>query len=127
MGRWQAGLERKQALLGRIVDIGAELFAMSAVCTRAEALRRQDPEEGRGAYLLAEAFCEQSRLRVDELFRRLGRNTDLLDHDLAEAVLGGDLTWLERGVLDASEGTGPWISERPSGPSTKPNLRRRYR
>ena len=127
MGRWQAGLERKQALLGRIVDIGAELFAMSAVCTRAEALRRQDPEEGRGAYLLAEAFCEQSRLRVDELFRSLGRNTDLLDHDLAEAVLGGDLTWLERGVLDASEGTGPWISERPSGPSTKPNLRRRYR
>ena len=127
MGRWQAGLEQKQVLLARIVDIGAELFAMSAVCTRAEALRRQDPAEGKGAYLLAEAFCEQSRMRVDELFRGLGRNTDSLDHDLAGAVLDGQLTWLERGIIDASDGTGPWISGRPSGPSTKPNLRRKYR
>src|SRR6185295_9341831 len=30
MGRWQAGLEKRQAVLGRVVDIGAELFAMSA-------------------------------------------------------------------------------------------------
>src|SRR5437867_234879 len=30
MGRWQARLERKQSVLGRIVDVGAELFAISA-------------------------------------------------------------------------------------------------
>jgi hypothetical protein len=29
MGRWQAKLEKKQAFLGRIVDIGAELFAIA--------------------------------------------------------------------------------------------------
>ena len=33
MGRWQAKLEHKQAFLGRIVDIGAELFAMAAACS----------------------------------------------------------------------------------------------
>src|SRR5438034_752242 len=35
MARWQGRLERKQGFLGRIVDIGAELFAISAVCVRA--------------------------------------------------------------------------------------------
>ena len=35
MARWQGKLERKQGFLGRIVDIGAELYAMSAACTRA--------------------------------------------------------------------------------------------
>ena len=28
----------------------------------------------------------------------------------AASVLAGDLTWLEEGVLDPSEGTGPWIA-----------------
>jgi hypothetical protein len=38
MARWQGGLERRQAFLGRIVDIGAELFAMSASVVRAQML-----------------------------------------------------------------------------------------
>ena len=46
MGRWQARLEHKQAFLGRIVDIGAELFAMAACCSRAEMLLRTAPERG---------------------------------------------------------------------------------
>jgi alkylation response protein AidB-like acyl-CoA dehydrogenase len=127
MARWQAALEQKQAFLGRIVDIGAELFAMSAVCAHAEALRSADEAQGASAYLLAEAFCEQSRMRVARLFRMLGRNTDALDRAVAGAVLDGAATWLERGVLDPSEGSGPWIAAPPTGPSTKPNLRRRYR
>ena len=36
MSRWQGRMETKQGFLGRIVDIGAELFAMSAACVRAE-------------------------------------------------------------------------------------------
>ncbi|HET9381416.1 MAG TPA: acyl-CoA dehydrogenase family protein, partial [Streptomyces sp.] len=32
MSRWQGRMETKQGFLGRIVDIGAELFAMSAAC-----------------------------------------------------------------------------------------------
>jgi alkylation response protein AidB-like acyl-CoA dehydrogenase len=110
MARWQARLDRKEVLLGRIVDIGAELFAMSAVCTRAAAMRREDPAKGADAVRLADAFCEQSRLRVAELFRRLGDSTDRTDNLLARAVLDGRLRWLEDGVIDQSEGTGPWIA-----------------
>ena len=127
MARWQTKLEQKQALLGRIVDIGAELFAMSAVCTRAESMRRQDPATGASAYALADAFCRQSRARVDELFRQLGHSTDSSDRALARAVLDGKVRWLERGVMDPSEGTGPWIAATRSGPSTRENVRRRYR
>ncbi|WP_024285157.1 acyl-CoA dehydrogenase family protein [Cellulomonas sp. KRMCY2] len=127
MARWQAGLDRKQVLLGRIVDIGAELFAMSAVCARAESLRAQNPADGSSAVRLADVFCEQSRHRVDELFRQLRNNTDRPDRALARAVLKGDVRWLEDGVIDASEGTGPWISAPSPGPSTRANVRRRYR
>jgi alkylation response protein AidB-like acyl-CoA dehydrogenase len=127
MGRWQAKLEHKQAFLGRIVDIGAELFAMAACCSRAEMLLRTHPEQGAAAYELAEAFCEQARVRVDEYFDQLWRNTDDGDHDLSRKVLAGDYAWLEAGVLDQSEGTGPWIGDASPGASTKENLHRSYR
>ena len=127
MGRWQAKLEHKQAFLGRIVDIGAELFAMAACCSRAEMLLRTSPEKGASAYELAEAFCEQARVRVDEYFDQLWRNTDDTDHLLAGKVLTGDYEWLEAGVLDQSEGTGPWIADASPGASVKENLHRKYR
>jgi hypothetical protein len=127
MARWQAGLDRRQVLLGRVVDIGAELFAMSAVCTRALAIGAEDPERARSAGRLADAFCAQARVRVDARFRELSTNTDAQDRTLARSVLAGEATWLEEGVLDPSEGTGPWIAPHPSGPSTRPQLRRTYR
>ncbi|UKA49563.1 acyl-CoA dehydrogenase family protein [Arthrobacter sp. FW305-123] len=127
MGRWQAKLEHKQAFLGRIVDIGAELFAMAACCSRAEMLLRTHPGQGAAAFELAEAYCEQARVRVDEYFNQLWRNTDDGDHDLSRRVLAGDYAWLEAGVLDQSEGTGPWIGDASPGASTKENLHRSYR
>ena len=48
MARWQGSWSDKQAFLGRIVDIGAELFAMAAVCVRATS-ERDDPPRGHGA------------------------------------------------------------------------------
>ncbi|RAX14873.1 acyl-CoA dehydrogenase [Pseudarthrobacter sp. AG30] len=127
MGRWQAKLERKQAFLGRIVDIGAELFAMTACCSRAEMLLRTSPGTAAGAYELADAYCEQAKVRVDEYFDQLWRNTDDADHALTRKVLAGDYTWLEAGVLDQSEGTGPWIADASAGPSRKEDLHREYR
>jgi alkylation response protein AidB-like acyl-CoA dehydrogenase len=127
MGRWQANLAYKQAFLGRVVDIGAELFAMAACCSRAEMMLRTAPERAASAYELAEAFCEQARVRVDEYFDQLWRNTDDGDRGLTRKVLAGDYTWLEEGILDQSEGTGPWIADASPGPSKKDNLHRNYR
>lgn len=126
MARWQAGLEKKQGFLGRVVDIGAELFAMAAVCVRAEAQRVADRAEGQQAYELADAFCDQARLRVEALFAALWTNTDRADTRLARAVLADRYLWLEDGILDPSEGTGPWIAHWEPGASTESNLARRF-
>jgi alkylation response protein AidB-like acyl-CoA dehydrogenase len=127
MTRWQAKLEYRQAFLGRIVDIGAELFAMAAACSRAEMLRIDSPEQGDAAIELADAFCQQARLRVDALFDGLWSNTDTGDRAIAAKLLDGDYTWLEHGVLDQSEGTGPWIASWEPGESRTPSVARRYR
>ncbi|MFC4603986.1 acyl-CoA dehydrogenase family protein [Rhodococcus kronopolitis] len=126
MARWQAGMEKHQAFLGRVVDIGAELFAMSATCVRAELQRHEPGDTGTAAPELADAFCLQSRLRVDRLFAALWDNTDAVDQTIAESALGRRYAWLESGVLDQSEGTGPWIAQWSPGATTSENLARRF-
>ncbi|BBU21386.1 acyl-CoA dehydrogenase family protein [Mycobacterium xenopi] len=126
MARWQAALEQKQGFLGRIVDIGAELFAMSAACVRAEAQRVADPVQGEQAYELADTFCQQATLRAEALFDALWTNTDSTDVAVASDVLEGRYVWLEEGILDQSEGTGPWIASWEPGPSTEANVARRF-
>ncbi|GAA3216728.1 acyl-CoA dehydrogenase family protein [Streptomyces thermocoprophilus] len=125
MSRWQGRMETKQAFLGRIVDIGAELFAMSAACVRAEMLRSRG-DHGREAYQLADAFCRQARLRIDELFERLWANTDDHDRKVVKGVMSGTYTWLEDGIVDPSD-DGPWIADTTPGPSTKENVHRPIR
>ena len=124
MSRWRGKMERKQGFLGRVVDIGAELFAMTAACVRAEMLRADDAETGESAYELADAFCHQARGRVDELFDRLWRNTDDLDRRVAKRVTQGRYTWLEEGVIDPSV-EGPWIADTTPGPSAKEDVHRK--
>jgi alkylation response protein AidB-like acyl-CoA dehydrogenase len=126
MARWQAKLEQKQGFLGRIVDIGAELFAMSATCVRAKGQRVADPVLGQQAYELAETFCQQATLRVEALFDALWTNTDSSDVQLTHDVLAGRYSWLEDGIVDQSEGTGPWIAHWEAGESTETNLARRF-
>lgn len=126
MARWQAGMEKHQSFLGRVVDIGAELFAMSAACVRADMEHTEDPVRGAAAVDLADAFCRQSRLRIERLFAALWENTDDTDHRISRGVHGGEYTWLEAGVLDQSEGTGPWIASWAPGPSTEENVARRF-
>ncbi len=95
MVRYGPKLERKQAVLFRAVDIGAELFAMSAACVRARMLDEKGQKE---AISLADTFCREARLRIDELFRNLyGANDDNM-YKLAMAVLKGEHAWLEAGI-----------------------------
>jgi alkylation response protein AidB-like acyl-CoA dehydrogenase len=116
MSRWQGKLEHKQRFLGRIVDIGAELFAMTAACVRAQRDRADD-----SAVELADAFCRQARVRADQLFDELWRNSDDTDRSLAHRVLDGRYTWLEEGILDPSI-EGPWIAQH--GGTAKPDVHR---
>jgi len=63
-------------------------------------------------------------VRIERLFDALWRNTDAADEALAKGVLDGDFTWVEAGVIDISEGTGPWVAE-PAPSAKTENLARR--
>ena len=96
MARWQAKLEQKQTFLARIVDIGAELFAISATVCYAEAIE------------LAELFCAMAKRRAENLFGELFDNDDDARYKAAQNVLDGRYRWLEEGIVDPS-GDGPMI------------------
>jgi hypothetical protein len=100
MSRWQAKLERKQGFLGRIVDIGAELYAMSAACVRAQMLSHEGAAHGATATELADLFCLGARHRVDRLFHDLWDNDDAYNYEAAQRVLQGRYLWAELGVVD---------------------------
>jgi len=112
MTRWQAGLERKQSFLGRLVDVGAELYAIACAATYAQTIAEEHPERAEEACELADLFCRQARRRVDGLFDALWSNDDERAYGVARRVLDGEHTWVEEGALDPS-GEGPMVAEQP--------------
>lgn len=91
MLRYGPKLERQQLLLGRFVDIGTELFAMTATCLRVErSLQSETTEAKRAESLqLADYFCRASRLRIEETFRAVRRNADRAGYKVAQQVVAG--------------------------------------
>jgi alkylation response protein AidB-like acyl-CoA dehydrogenase len=116
MVRYGPKLEKKQAVLFRAVDIGAELFAMSATCVRAQMLVKKGQPE---AIALADTFCREARLRIEELFRNLYGPNDANLYKLAMSVLKGEHAWLEHGIV--SYGTDMGSDAQPSPPSSAPS------
>jgi alkylation response protein AidB-like acyl-CoA dehydrogenase len=108
MARWQAKLENKQTFLGRIVDIGAELFAISSTVAYADTVGREQPERKEEAIELAQLFCAMARRRADALFHELWANDDDSRYRAAQKMLEGRYGWLEEGVLDPA-GDGPMM------------------
>jgi alkylation response protein AidB-like acyl-CoA dehydrogenase len=107
MVRFGPKLERRQLVLFRAVDIGAELFAIAATCTRAHALAKEGNKEG---LILADLFCREARERVDVLFDRFYGANDGAMYRVAQQVLRGEHAWLENGIIspyhDVDEASG---------------------
>ena len=89
-------LEKRQMVLFRAVDIGAELFAMSASCVRAVNVARNGDAN---AIDLADVFCREARLRIAEHHRNLFGPTDGALYRLSQRVMQGEFTWLEEGIV----------------------------
>lgn len=89
-------LERRQLVLFRAVDIGAELFAMAASCVHALALVKQG---NRGGIPLADLFCRAARKRVDHLFADFYGSSDAAMYRVAQQAMRGEHSWLESGVI----------------------------
>ena len=98
MVRLGPALEQRQAVLGRIVDVGAELFVMTACVVRAQYLAERGTDE-RGATALADLYCRQARRRIGDRFDVLFNNDDRAAYGIAERLLDGEFEWLEAGVV----------------------------
>ncbi|HVT22689.1 MAG TPA: acyl-CoA dehydrogenase family protein, partial [Mycobacteriales bacterium] len=108
MSRWQGKLEKKQTFLGRIVDIGAELYAIACACVYAQTRSREDAANAAQYTELADLFCQQARRRVDRLFHDLWFNNDAENYDAARKVLDGRYTGFESDLIDPA-GEGPML------------------
>jgi hypothetical protein len=84
-------------LLGRLVDVGTELFAMAATCSRAQSLVGSDQTDP--VLEIADFFCRESRRRIESAFRDAGNNNDPRAYRLARSVLDGKYAWLEDGIV----------------------------
>ncbi|MFK5922285.1 MAG: 3-hydroxyacyl-CoA dehydrogenase NAD-binding domain-containing protein [Verrucomicrobiota bacterium] len=81
-------LEKKQSQLGRFVDIGSELFAITATCSRAQQLLDHDDTENKEELLaMVEYFCQLTRQKIDRLFRDLSQNSDNQGYQVAKRLL----------------------------------------
>lgn len=97
MGIYQDRLERKQILLGRLMEIGTELFAMTTTCSYA-LLKMEEMKDDETPKYLADVFCLASKRRIENLFDEISDNDDDKSVKLAKSILAGDLKWMEEGV-----------------------------
>jgi alkylation response protein AidB-like acyl-CoA dehydrogenase len=98
MVRFGPKLEKRQAVLGRLVEIGAELLAISAACSRAHTMVTDNPEN-RGPIELADLFSRHARRRVEDRFATVFDNDDVATYQTAQDVLAGTHRWLETGMV----------------------------
>jgi alkylation response protein AidB-like acyl-CoA dehydrogenase len=102
MVRFGPRLEKRQAVLGRLVEIGAELLAITAACSRAQAMVTKDPAS-RGPVELADLFSRQARRRVEDRFAAVFDNDDLAAYEVAQQVLRDEHVWLEQGMVRVAD------------------------
>jgi alkylation response protein AidB-like acyl-CoA dehydrogenase len=102
MIRFGPKLEKRQAVLGRLVEIGAELLAMSATVSRAQMLYKKDPTN-KTPLELADVFCRQARRRVNDKFRDVWFNDDVRTYAVARKVIDDQLEWLEAGIVERDD------------------------
>ena len=91
-------LEKRQVLLGRIADIGSDLFALAASCIYGQKLLKDGEPEAK-VFALVDDFAAQALLRIDGNFRGVGHNADQQGYELAQQIVAGEHTWLEQGIL----------------------------
>lgn len=98
MAKYRQHLEKKQMLLGRLMEIGTDLFAITATCSYALSLSK-NPDIGDSSIELADHFCQLAKRRIEEQFISLTQNDDRSANALAKKTLEKSYQWLEKGIV----------------------------
>ena len=94
MAMYQKKMAEKQLLINRFVDIGTELFIMSAACSYAGSLQASDPNAA-NAVELADYYSKEATIRIEKLFSDIRRNNDSATLKLNTRFMHGAFEWLE--------------------------------
>ncbi len=113
---YQAGLEKRQRVLFRLVNIGSDLFGIAASCARATMLCAKDPSN-RGPIELANQLSREAERRIKRQYHGLFKNDDKISYKIALNVLDGKYEWLEEGIIYFEEKAAQ-TSIKTSSPST---------
>jgi alkylation response protein AidB-like acyl-CoA dehydrogenase len=89
MIKYGPSLDRQQLLLGRIAEIGSELFVIAASTSRAQLINTKKARE------LADCIFSNSKLKISQKFKALNDNNDKENYSLAKKVLNSDFKDLE--------------------------------
>ena len=95
-------LEKRQLLLGRVVDAGTELLAITATVLYADALVKRGDTGNPRAELetLVACFVGNARERIDAAFAGVGRNQDGRNYAFAQELLDGRHGYLGKGIVE---------------------------
>lgn len=97
MAKYQKKLEHKQMILGRLMDIGTDLFVMGATC--AYAISEAKKQNNNSPIDLANYFCELAERRIRNNFAELTENDDAHTNSIAKRIVDKEFKWLEKGII----------------------------
>ncbi len=95
---YQARLEKKQVRLGHLIEVAVELFAMTASISYAHMLSKKNPADT-SPRELADLFCRETRLSINDHFRALCCNSTKKANKIAKSILDGEMKWMEDGII----------------------------
>lgn len=101
MMMYQQGLEAKQQLMSRLVNVGTDLFALASTCAKAIHQYNENPSD-KGPVELADLFCRQARGRIERDFKHLFVNSDKFAYKIAQNALQSKYAWLENDIIQPS-------------------------
>lgn len=97
MAKYKQKLEHKQMILGRLMDIGTDLFVMAATCSYANLQAKK--QNNQSPIDLANYFCELAERRIEQNFAELTDNDDSKTNSIAKRVVNKEFKWLEEGII----------------------------
>jgi alkylation response protein AidB-like acyl-CoA dehydrogenase len=87
MLRFGPKLDKQQVLLGRFVDIGTELFAMSAADAYAAHLIKSGERKADDLLPLVDFFIHKGHRKINEHFRAVHNNSDAEGYEVAKTLI----------------------------------------
>lgn len=101
MAKYGAKLEYEQLVLAAFVDIGTDLFAMSACLSHAEHLLGKNSGD-QDLQNLVDYFCQSARERIARNFAHVARNHNRLLNKVSRAYAEGRYSWMNDAIYQGT-------------------------